>query len=124
LVPKPPVRATLRATFPTIAHAVDAVTRLVRARVVPAALELVGGDSLEAVAAYLGSRSLAPAGTAALLLLEVDGLAELVAVEADRAARACAEAGATEVLRARDEDEREALWRVRRELSHSLRMIT
>ena len=124
LIPKPPVQATLRATFPTVSHAVDAVIRLIRARVVPAALELVDGDSLEAVAAYLGVRSLAPAGTGALLLLEVDGLAELVAGEADRVEAACRDAGATELLRAKDDAERTELWRVRRELSPSLKMIS
>jgi glycolate oxidase len=124
LIPKPPVQATLRATFPSVTHAVDAVTRLLRARVVPAALELVDGDCLEAVAAYLRVRSLAPAGTAALLLIEVDGLAEQVAGEGDRVEQACREAGATEIVRAANEADRQELWRVRRELSHSLRMIT
>jgi len=114
----------LRATFPTVRHAVDAVIRLIRARVVPAALELVDGDSLDAVAAYLGVRSLAPAGTGALLLLEVDGLAELVAGEAERVEAACRDAGATELLRAKDDAERTELWRVRRELSPSLKMIS
>ena len=124
LVPKPPVQATLRATFGRVSQAVDAVTRLVRARVIPAALELVDGESLDAVARYLGGRSLAPAGTAALLLIEVDGLSELVAGEADRVERACHDAGATELLRARDEAERQELWRVRRELSMSLKTIS
>jgi glycolate oxidase len=123
LVPKPPVQATLRATFPSVIHAVDAVDRLVRARVVPAALELVDGDCLDAVARYLGVRSLAPAGTAALLLIEVDGLAELVAGEAARVEAACRQVGATELLRADDAVQREALWRVRRELSPSLTTI-
>ncbi|MBA2302567.1 MAG: glycolate oxidase subunit GlcD, partial [Acidobacteria bacterium] len=36
---------------------------------------------------------------------------------------ACRTAGATEVLRATDDDERTELWRVRRELSYSLKMI-
>jgi glycolate oxidase len=123
LIPKPPVQATLRATFPSVAHAVGAVTRLIRARVIPATLELVDGDCLEAVARHLGVRSLAPEGTAALLLIEVDGLSEQVAGEADRVDRACREAGATELLRARDEAERQELWRVRRELSLSLKVI-
>ena len=123
LIPKPPVQATLRATFPSVTHAVDAVTRLIRARVVPAALELIDGQCLEAVAAYLNVRSLAPAGTAALLLIEVDGVAELVAGDAERVERACLEAGATELLRAKDETERQELWRVRRELSMSLKMV-
>jgi glycolate oxidase len=123
LVPKPPVAATLRATFPSIEAAVDAVTRLLRARVVPAAVEIVDGECLVAVANYLGGRRLAPDGTAALLLVEVDGLAEQVAAEADRVATACRESGATELLRAKDEDERQELWRVRRELSPALKVI-
>jgi glycolate oxidase len=124
LIPRPPVQATLRATFRSVTDAVDAVTRLIRARVVPAALELVDGECLDAVANYLAVRSLAPAGTAALLLLEVDGLPELVTAEAGRVEQACLDAGATEILRARDEAERAELWRVRRELSLSLKMIT
>ena len=124
LVPKPPVQSTLRATFATIEGAVQAVSNVIGNRVVPAAVELIDGDCLEAVAAYLGVRSLAPPGTGALLLLEVDGLAEAVTEEAARCERACLEAGATEILRARDEAERQELWRVRRELSPSLKMIT
>jgi glycolate oxidase len=124
LVPKPPVQATLRATFPDVESAVAAVTNIIRARVVPAALELIDGDSLEAVARNLKVRSLAPEGTAAILLLEVDGIAQAVLEEAARVEEACLAAGATEVLRARDEAERQELWRVRRELSLSLKMIT
>jgi glycolate oxidase len=124
LVPKPPVQSTLRATFRTVHDAVNAVTNVIRARVVPAAVELIDGDSLEAVARYLNVRSLAPEGTGALLLLEVDGLAEAVTEEAARVERACRDAGATEVLRAKDETERQELWRVRRELSLSLKVIT
>jgi glycolate oxidase len=124
LVPKPPVQATLRATFPDVESAVAAVVNIIRARVVPAALELIDGDSLEAVARNLNVRSLAPAGTAAMLLLEVDGIAQAVVEEAARVEEACRAAGATEVLRARDGAEREELWRVRRELSLSLKMIT
>jgi glycolate dehydrogenase FAD-linked subunit len=124
LVPKPTTRATLRASFPNVDGAVDAVTKIIRARVVPAALELVDGDSLEAVARYLQVRSLAPAGTSAILLIEVDGIASAVTEEASRVERACRDAGATEVLHARDDGEREELWRVRRELSLSLKTIT
>jgi glycolate oxidase len=124
LVPKPPVQSTLRATFPDVHGAVDAVANIIRARVVPAAVELIDGDSLEAVARYLNVRSLAPEGTGAVLLLEVDGLAEAVDEEARRVEAACREAGATEIRRARDEAERQELWRVRRELSLSLKTIT
>jgi glycolate oxidase len=123
LVPRPPVQATLRATFTDVQSAVQAVTDIIRARVVPAALELVDGESLEAVARNLGGHSLAPRGTGAMLLLEVDGAPPAVEDEAARVEAACRGAGATEVQRARDEAERQELWRVRRELSFSLRQI-
>jgi glycolate dehydrogenase FAD-linked subunit len=123
LVPKPPMQITLRATFPDVESSAAAVVNITRARVVPAALELIDGDSLEAVARNLKVRSLAPEGTAALLLLEVDGIDQAVAEEASRVEAACRAAGATEVLHARGEQEREELWRVRRELSLSLKMI-
>jgi glycolate oxidase len=124
LIPKPPARTTLRATFDTIEAAADAVTRVIAHRVIPASLELIDGDSLEAVAQYLNVRALAPERTAGLLLIEVDGLAEAVAEEAVRCEQACREAGATEILRAKDEAERQELWRVRRELSPSLKTVS
>jgi glycolate oxidase len=97
---------------------------VIRARVIPAALEIIDEDSLDAVSHFLGGGALAPVGTGALLLIEVDGLAEQVSEEANRVAQACRVAGATEVLRAGSEAERQELWRVRRELSPSLRVIS
>jgi glycolate dehydrogenase FAD-linked subunit len=69
-------------------------------------------------------RSLAPEETGAILLLEVDGVPPAAAEEATRVERACRAAGATEVLRAASAAERQELWRVRRELSMSLKTIT
>jgi glycolate oxidase len=123
LIPLPPVQSTLRATFRDVESAVAAVVNIIRARVVPAAVELIDGESLEAVGRNLGVRSLAPEGTAALLLLEVDGVPSATQEEAELVERACRESGATEVLRAKDQAERDELWRVRRELSMSLKMV-
>ena len=47
-----------------------------------------------------------------------------MAEEAARCEQACRDAGATEILRARDEAERQEIWRVRRELSLALKTIT
>jgi glycolate oxidase len=123
LIPKPPLQSTLRASFATVEAAALAVNEIIRRRVIPAALELIDGESLEAVAENLGTRSLAPAGTAAILLLDVDGTPGAVREEADRVEEACRAAGATEVLRAKDDAERNELWRVRRELSLSLKKV-
>jgi len=123
LIPKPAAHATLRATFDSVDAAVEAVNELIRARVVPATLELVDGECLAAVTRYLGGAELAPPGTAGLLILEVDGMAHAVGEEAHLVEAACRAAGATEVLRAATEDERRELWRVRRELSPALKTI-
>ena len=123
LVPKPPAQVTVRATFPSVTDAAHAVSELIRARVVPAALELIDDVALEAVAAYLGTDALAPRGTGALLLIEVDGLASATEEEAARVVTACRAAGATDVQRASDARERNELWRVRRELSPSLGVV-
>src|SRR5262249_9423818 len=123
LVPNPPMQTTLRATFRNVESSAAAVIDIIRARVVPAALELIDGDSLEAVARNLNVRSLAPEGTEALMLVGADGSPQAVDEEARLVEKACRAAGASEVLRAHDEAERQELWRVRRELSMSLKMI-
>jgi glycolate oxidase len=123
LIPKPPVQATLRATFRSVDDAAAGVSEIVRERVVPAAIELIDGPSLEAVARNLQVRSLGPEGTAAILLVEVDGVPSSVDEETTRVERALRQANATEVTVARDEAHRHELWRVRRELSLSLKMI-
>ena len=123
LIPKPPVQATLRATFPDVTTAVSAVTELLRRRVVPSAVEIVDADCLAAVGRYLGVPSLAPPGTGAVLLFEVDGLAQTVVEETERVEAACRVARATDVRSARDAAERQELWSVRRAVSLSLKMI-
>lgn len=123
LIPLPPCRETVQATFRHVDDAVRAMIELVKARVIPSALELIDLESLEAVARYLDDRTLAPAGTAAMLLLEVDGLPETVREEAARVEDACRRVGAETVRRAADVETRDELWRVRRELSPALKVI-
>ncbi|MGE0591301.1 MAG: FAD-binding oxidoreductase [Vicinamibacterales bacterium] len=120
LIPRPATAITLLATFATIDAAVDAVTALIRHRLVPAAIELVDGESLRAVARHVG-QALVPEGCDAALLLEVDGSAAAAAEDAVSAAAACAEAGALSVDRAATEEERQRLWTVRRQLSPALK---
>ena len=122
LVPKPAVQATLQATFVDIEPAVDAVSRLLAARVVPATIEIIDRVSLGAVERHIG-RPLAPAGTGAMLIIEVDGVPAGVDEEALRVLDACRAAGATEVRRAASAAERDAIWEARRELSYALRAL-
>ncbi|HEU4687661.1 MAG TPA: FAD-linked oxidase C-terminal domain-containing protein [Vicinamibacterales bacterium] len=120
LIPKPSVRATLAATFSDVRQAVDAVTGLIGRRVVPAAIELVDGESLRAVEVYLG-RSVVPPGASAMVIVECDGGEAAVEAENRLVEEACRAAGAMEIRRSASEAEREDLWSVRRQLSLALR---
>jgi glycolate oxidase len=118
LIPKPPTRATIAASFPGIQEAVDAVTALLYERVVPAALELIDVDSLRAAERYVG-KSIADGD--ALLLIECDGTPAAVEEEIGRVKRACSASGALEVRRSGGDAERDELWAIRRQVSLALR---
>jgi glycolate oxidase len=122
LVPKPAVQATLQATFTSINAAVRAVSNLLAARVVPATIEIIDQQSLDAVSRRLG-RAVAPADTGAMLIIEVDGVPGGVAEEAARVISACAAADAIAVVKAETDADRERIWEARRELSLALRAL-
>ena len=102
----------------------QAVTNIIRERVVPAALELVDGDSLEAVA-HVAADALARArGHRRHPAARSGRRAGGGAGGAARVERGVPRGGRDRsAARANDEAERAELWRVRRELSLSLRMI-
>jgi glycolate oxidase len=120
LVPKPPANATMLATFDEVRGAVDAVSELIRRRVVPAALELIDSDSLQAIEQNLGGGLVSP-GTGAALIVEVDGTTRGVEEDLDRVIDACRGAGATSITRARNEAERDTIWSLRRQTSAALK---
>jgi len=119
LLPYPPARATVMATFGDIRGAVDGVTAIVHLGVIPASVELIDGDSLRALEAHVG-RPVAP-GASALLIVEADGVPAAVQEEIDRASSALTASGAITVTRAANDEERDELWAVRRQLSFALR---
>ena len=122
LVPKPAVQATLQATFASIDAAVQAVSALLAARVVPATVEIIDQQSLAAVEARLG-RAVAPPGTGAMLIIEVDGVPAGVAEEAARVTSACRASGALTITQADTAADRDRIWEARRELSFALRAL-
>ncbi len=120
LIPKPPAAATLLAMFADVQGAVDGVSTLIARRIVPAAIELIDGDSLQAAHDHLGE-AIVPAGLHAVLIVECDGTQAAVDSEIDVVANACRDAGAARVTVATDEAERAKLWNVRRLISPSLK---
>jgi len=112
LVPVSPSVRTLLAAFPDAEAAGGAVNHILAAGLVPAAVEMMDALILEALAAAFGLAF--PKGTAALLLVEVDGLDEGLDEEAELIAEACRTAGAFEVRAAHDAEERTLLWTARK----------
>lgn len=112
LTPLPPAVATLLAAFPTMDSAARAVTGVIGAGIVPAALEMMDATIVGVVEAYVHAGF--PTAAAAVLLVEVDGLAPGVEVVTGLVAGVLREHGATEVRVAADDAQRAAWWKGRK----------
>jgi glycolate oxidase len=112
LTPLPPAVATVLADFPTMHDAAAAVTGVIAAGIIPAALEMMDATIVGVVEAYVHAGF--PTDAAAVLLVELDGLPGGVA------AQAAAVKGVLEANRARrvrvaaDDAERAAWWKGRK----------
>jgi glycolate oxidase len=100
------------AAFPDVESASVAVSRIIGAGIIPAALEMMDHLTIQAVepAFHAGY----PMDAGAVLLIEVDGMREDVEDTAQEIGTICAESGATEVRIARTKAERDLLWKGRK----------
>jgi glycolate oxidase len=118
LVAKPRARRTLAAGFGTMNAAAEAVSLILRSGLAPTALEFMDHVTLACVKELLPFEL--PEGTAALLLMAVDGHPRDVEDRASRMAQFCREQGANPVLQAQTPEEAEGLWRARKVISPAL----
>jgi glycolate oxidase len=121
LIPKPESIATLLATFSNVRDAATAGQSLTASRLLPRCIELMDGQTLEALR-QAGNAIDASAGS--LLLVELDGPLAEVESGAQRVADLCERAGALEVLTAHQSAQRDRLWAARREMSHAVRKLS
>jgi glycolate oxidase subunit GlcD len=113
LLPLPEGVETLLALFDHVEEASDAVSAIIAAGLLPAALELIDRETIRAVEASIFAAGL-PTDLGAALVIEFDGARAGLAADAARASSLCLEAGAREVRQARDPAERERLWQARK----------
>jgi len=113
LLHAPEAVKTILASFPAIEDASEAVSAIIAAGIIPAALEMLDELMIRAIEEGIGAGY--PKGAAAVLLIELDGPAAEVEAQAARAAAICWERGALEVRVARDDAERALLWKGRKE---------
>ena len=113
LTRNPEAVRTLLADFTSIDAAAQAVSAIVAAGIVPAALEMMDRGTIRAVEASIYAAGY-PVDAAAVLLIEVDGLASGLEHDVELVDRICSEQGARSVRTARDDAERMRLWQGRK----------
>ena len=119
LLPRPPARATLSASFRTFRAAAEAVQEIFAAGFLPSALEIADAFTLAAAGEHLGQR-LAPPGSAHLLV-DLDGQPASVKSEVKSLAALLAKLKAIGAKTALGEAACEELWNLRRAFSQSLK---
>ncbi len=109
---KPEAVKTLLAIFDSVDDAADTVVDITARAITPAACEMLDGWTLRAVEDYIHAGF--PMDSAAVLLIEVESLTETVATQATAITEVCNAHHAREVRVARDNAERDLLWKGRK----------
>jgi len=113
LLPIPQATRTLLVMFDRLEDAGEAVSAIVARGLLPAALEIIDRETIQAVEASIFAAGY-PVDVEAALVIEFDGIEAGLDHEAEEAEGCCWEHGAREVRRSRTEEERLALWQGRK----------
>ncbi len=121
LLPLPEAKKTMLTIFDSIDGAARAVSTIIGARIIPTTLEFMDYATLQCVNKRFNLGI--PDEGRAVLIIEVDGDRELIEKQAVRIQDLIAPLGLVQCTVAKDAAESEALWRVRRLVSPTLREI-
>src|SRR5256714_9181072 len=119
LLPLPPARATLSASFNSMSEAAEAVQAIFAAGFLPSSLEIADSFTLEAARKDL-DKTIVPPGSAHLLI-DIDGQEESVQSEAEAIRELLTGKKPNALEMATGEENCEKLWALRRQFSNSLR---
>jgi glycolate oxidase len=108
LLHKAEATITLLAIFDDVNQASETVSAIIGAGILPAALEMIDKNTMDAVEEFAHCGYPPDAGAA--LLIEVEGLREEAEEQSDAVHAVCVKAGAREVRVGTDPAERERLW--------------
>jgi D-lactate dehydrogenase (cytochrome)/glycolate oxidase len=112
LLPKPEATASVLAGFASEAAALAAARAVFAGGMLPAALEFMGSEVLECLARHTAAPW--PKGTAAALLLRLDGTPAALAADLDRLTGILRGAAATHLEKGLGNAQEEPLWELRR----------
>ena len=118
LLPMPEATSTVRANFKTMEEACRVLTKFTPEGLLPMAMEVIDKYCIEAVEGNFAFGLSKEAG--AILLIAVDGFREEVEKNAQTIERIIKANGGFDVLRAKNKEEEDKLWDVRRAISPSL----
>lgn len=121
LLPKPAARKTMLIAFATIEGAAQAVSAIIRSKIIPATLEFMDAAAINCVRATASINL--PPDCQAVLIVEVDGDAAILTSQAEAIIAIIEPLGILEIRVAETPDESEAIWKVRRAVSPSLRHL-
>ena len=121
LLPLPEAKKTMLVLFDSIDGAAQAVSSIIRNKIIPATLEFMDGRTLDCVRQATDLE--VPEGARAVLIIEVDGDREFLDKQAARIAEIIKPLGVVETRIATTPEESEALWQIRRSVSASLRKV-
>jgi glycolate oxidase len=119
LLPLPPARVTLSASFDTMSEAAAMVQQIFAAGFLPSSLEIADKFTLEAARHDSGAAHVPPGN--AHLLVDLDGQEETVSVEMQKVRDLIKDRKPSALDVATNETDCEKLWALRREFSNSLR---
>jgi len=121
LLPYPDAKKTMLAVFDAIDGAAQAVSTIIRGKIIPTTLEFMDHATIQCVERRF-SLGL-PVEGRAVLLIEVDGDRELIEKQAGKIHELIKPLGLVQFRVAQDAAESEQLWKVRRLVSPSLRDV-
>jgi glycolate oxidase len=112
LTPSPEAVHLVLAAYDTLADGGRAVSDIIGAGIVPAAIEMMDALAIEAAEAAVACGY--PEGAGAVLLVELDGPSSEVETELETVLKICEAAGAREIRMADDPAERAGIWKGRK----------
>jgi glycolate oxidase len=121
LLPLPEAKQTMLVLFDSIDGAAQAVSAIIRGKIIPTTLEFMDGRTIDCVRQATGLE--VPDEARAVLIIEVDGDREFLDKQVARIAEIIRPLGVVETRVATTSEESEALWQIRRSVSASLRKV-
>lgn len=112
LTPRPEKYRTVLAAYDSLQRAGEAVGQVIRAGILPGAIEIM--DALAIQAAEAAVQANYPPGAAAVLIVELEGEAQQVEADFTRLQEVLAASGAQRVVVAQDEADRLRIWKGRK----------